>query len=93
MPLAVLINQATKLPLRQFQLEQCKCRVGERAGFNEMKDPCLHAARLRAHARARPRDHVGHQSRRDRSGAMNLLLQVAQVPPVVRVERHGICPK
>ena len=32
MPLAVVINQATKLPLRQFQLEQCKRRVGERAG-------------------------------------------------------------
>jgi len=41
---------------------------------------------------ARSRDHVGHQSGRDRVGAMKLLLQLAQVLLVVRIECHGTRP-
>ena len=79
-------DEAAKLPLRQFQLEQCKCHIGQRVGFNQASDsrPC--APMLGLQARARSRDHVGHQCGRDRLGATNLRLQLAQVLLVVGIE-------
>jgi hypothetical protein len=80
------MDQATKLPLRQFQLEQRKHCLGERVGFNQTNDCCLCGPRLGLQARARSPDHVGHQCRRDCAGATNLLLQLAQVLLMVQIE-------
>jgi hypothetical protein len=86
MPLVVLADEAAKLPLRQFQLEQRKYRVGERAGFNQASNSCLRSRMMGLQAQARPCDHAGHQFGRDRLGATKLLLQLAQVLLVVWIE-------
>jgi hypothetical protein len=90
--LVVLADEAAKLPLRQFQLEQRKGRVGKRAGFDQTNDSCRRGSIPGLQAWTRSRDQVGHQSGRDRVGAMKLSLQLAQVLLVVRIECHGTRP-
>jgi len=60
MPLVILTDEAAKPPLRQFQLEQRKCRVGARAGFNQTNESRLRGPMLRLQAWTRSRDDVGH---------------------------------
>jgi hypothetical protein len=60
MPFVVLADEAAKLPLRQFELEQRQHRVGECAGFNQTSDSCLCALLLGLQAWTRSCDHVGH---------------------------------
>ena len=60
MPLVILADEAAKPPLRQFQFEQRKCRIGARAGFDHTNDSCLCRPMLRLQAWARSCDHVGH---------------------------------
>src|SRR5215831_8600576 len=71
MPLVVLIDQATELPLRKLQFEHRKRRIGERASFDQASNFRLRSRMLDLQARAHPRDHVGHQFGRDRESAMS----------------------
>ncbi len=65
MPCPVLVDEATKLPLRELVLDQRKRRIGESACVDQPIDPRLRRC-VRGETHAGLRDHVGHEIGRDR---------------------------
>jgi hypothetical protein len=89
-PFVVLVDEASKLPFRQLELDQRKCRIGPSAGPDQLTDPCLGSWAARCKPRTRLRDDPRHKISRDRLGAMKLSLQPIKVLLKPGFEQHDV---
>ena len=72
MPLAILVQDPTKFPLRQFERDQGEYGVDAGTGFDQPSDPACCRLFMRSEAPARLRHHLGHEFRRQAPRASKL---------------------
>lgn len=87
MPVAAVIDETPKLPMRKLQLEQRQGCVGERARFDQLADSGLRSGALRTDKQINLSDKLAQGLTRAHPVAAKTLLQGDQ-KLAVWVERH-----